>query len=33
MGVEWEGAVSVYCIFLNREGVWGIEGVNGDSLV
>ena len=32
-GGELEGVVDVYCLFLDREGVWGREGENGDSLV
>ena len=33
MGVEGEGVVGACCVSLNRRGVWGREGGNGDSCV
>ena len=31
--MNWRGGVGICCHFNNRKGVWGREGVNGDSLV
>ena len=33
MGGEWKGVVGIWCVFVIREGVWGSDRENGDSLV
>ena len=33
MGGEWEGVAGLFCLFFDREGVWGSNRENGDSLV